>query len=139
MTNPDQPRVINPGEPVEDQIVLRRCARCYAGFQVVRLESDMAENVVCKQCRAYYPYPLLQAAVKHQCSRSYDFYYALRLRTGEEIRFTQAGICGEYVALNGYNTDAEMRTDSLTRQFAWGVYVRASEIVRCAATLCMDS
>lgn len=83
--------------------------------------------VVCDQCIHLYPPSLLKAV-------NDDFDYALRLKTGEIIRFSSAEICGDYVVLKGqYYGDSKMVTGKgVDFTFDRGIDVRLDSIVWCA-------
>ena len=95
-------------------------------------ESDgYASDGVCDVCRRFYPPSLLKAAQDY-------FEYALRLSSGEIIRFNSAEICGDYVTLYGGDGSYDSRSLADCVQpsqpfiFDRGLDVRLSEIVWCA-------
>jgi hypothetical protein len=91
-------------------------------------------QTVCPDCAPLYPPSLLKASAD-------DFDYALRLRTGEIIKFTYAEIHGDYVSL--YSTSrSQITSDGLEPMegheqplpfpFLRGIDVRLNDIVWCA-------
>lgn len=105
-----------------------KCARCGSGYQVQGTEYG-EDSAICPECRHFYPPSLLKAEQD-------QFDYALRLSTGEIIRFESASFHGDYVRLHASlpNGD-ECFTDKnpeLPFRFARGIDVRLSEIVWCA-------
>src|SRR6516164_3065130 len=97
------------------------CARCNL--------CEIGDDVVCDSCSRFYPPSLLKAAS--------DFFdYALRLSSGEIIRFRSADIHGDYVTLYGGDGShcsgslADCGQDpALPFIFDRGLDVRLSEIV----------
>jgi hypothetical protein len=91
-----------------------------------------AHHGVCDSCRRFYPPSLLKAA--EDC-----FDYALRLSSGEIIRFRSAKIHGYYVTLYGGTGEYDSRSLAECEQpslmpfiFDRGLDVRVSDIVWCA-------
>lgn len=90
-----------------------------------------SQDGVCIPCLRTYPPALIKAA----CD---PFDYALRLETGEVLRFTSATIHGEYVTLVSDGDDKTFAADAIpaAQRLAYpcprGVDVRVSAIVWCA-------
>jgi hypothetical protein len=109
------------------------CARCAQPFPLPSLDTALdADHAVCDSCRRFYPPSLLKAA--EDC-----FDYALRLSSGEIIRFHSAKIHGDYVTLYGgdgsYDSQALVdcqQHSSMPFIFDRGLDVRVSDIVWCA-------
>jgi hypothetical protein len=77
----------------------------------------------CSSCQKHYPASLRKAVAD-------PFDYALRLVTGEVIRFTSAHIQGDYIHLSfGNQSESD---NALPFVFARGIEVRADAIVWCA-------
>jgi hypothetical protein len=103
------------------------CPRCGDSYTK---ESEDFGQLVCGDCRPLFPPSLLKATVD-------PFDYALRLRTGEEIRFNTAEIHGDYVTIGGMIEDGERPLDAeenpkLPHRFNRGLEVRVQDIVWCA-------
>lgn len=81
---------------------------------------------ICRECSRLYPYALLKASADH-------FAYALRLRTGELIYFTDCSFSGEWVHLESDDWSFHFPKDEkyLPCNIDRGVYVRLSDIVWC--------
>jgi len=79
----------------------------------------------CAPCKRIYPQVLLKAA----CD---PFDYALKLRTGEVIRFYEAHIHGDHVTLSGQTNNYEAPVEGLQFACPRGVDVRIADIVWCA-------
>ncbi len=95
-------------------------------------EFSVSYDGACVDCEVNYPPSLLKAA-------SDNFYYALRLRTGEIIHFHRATIHGEYVTLyrddndfSGTENFFEDVEKGLPFSCPRGVDVRIADIVWCA-------
>lgn len=87
-------------------------------------EADAALG--CASCQARLPASLIKA-----CCDPFD--YALRLRTGEIIRFESARVVGAYAHLTGQGSVAgEATFDGLMFPFPRGMDVRLDDIVWCA-------
>ena len=104
------------------------CPHCNRIFQ--QSEAPEEPEPVCESCRYLYPPALLKAAGDY-------FDYALRLSTGEIIRFRSAKIHGDYATLyggdGGYEAQSLLKDNpSLPFSFDRGIDVRVSEIVWCA-------
>lgn len=80
----------------------------------------------CAPCQARLPASVIKA-----CCDPFD--YALRLRTGEIVRFEQARVLGDYVHLTGQGSaDGQATFDGLAFPFPRGLDVRLDDIVWCA-------
>jgi len=108
----------------EDESTATRCAAC---GKVGEWTYETA--YACPDCARKYPRSLLKAV-------SDPFDYALKLRTGEIIRFTQASISGDYATLYGdslsYERPLDNEDNNLPYPFPRGLDVRVSDIVWCA-------
>lgn len=103
-----------------------RCCGCGTTLGMFDPDSfgvGVAWPIDCPDCRRKYPPSLLKAASDY-------FDYALQLRTGEIIRFSQAAIHGEFVTLE--LQDNHEQPNALPYPFPRGVDVRISDIVWCA-------
>lgn len=117
----------------EKLVKLHKCGRC--GVAIESDECRLFYSAVCAECARLYPRSLLKAT----CD---PFDYALRLSTGEIIRFNQAEIHGEYVELRVFSTLTDNQdfheaflgesNETLPFSFARGIDVRADAIVWCA-------
>lgn len=94
------------------------CAGC--GAAMVH-ENGETYLFVCAECALRYPNSLIKACVD-------EFSYALRLRSGDIIRFAFAEIHGEFVTVSSpFGTER-----GNVFPFPRGVDVRISDIVWCA-------
>jgi hypothetical protein len=88
-------------------------------------DEDLDDPSFCRACRHKYPPSLLKAVID-------DFGSALKLRTGEVIRFVRADPKGDYVTLH---TDSEHWGDDFSHPLPYlcprGVDVRVEDIVWC--------
>jgi len=104
------------------------CGGC--GCKVIYAADEMGPGAVCKVCEPRYPPSLLKAV----CDQ---FDYALKLRTGEVLRFQSAEIHGNYVTLTlirpflAAGAD-EFPQDDLPYLCPRGIDVRVKDIVWCA-------
>lgn len=105
------------------------CPRC--GDSYTKESDEDFGQLVCGECRPLFPLSLLKATAD-------PFDYALRLRTGEEIRFSTAEIHGDYVTIGGMvEKDGERPLDAeqnpkLQHRFYRGLDIRVQDIVWCA-------
>jgi hypothetical protein len=95
------------------------CPAC--GVNRVQQSFEQSDSV-CYPCQKRYPASLLKASVD-------PFDYALKLITGEVVRFESASINGDYVHLEGVRSDD---SGGLPYGFARGVDVRVDAIAWCA-------
>jgi hypothetical protein len=98
--------------------------KCLCCENVLRNPGELAE-IVCDCCRGRVPPSLAKA-----CGD--EFYYTLRLSTGEMIRFQNAKVYGDYVHLELTDADGQGINDRLPYRFARGIDVRLDAIVWCA-------
>lgn len=99
------------------------CVACGVKTPTASESDDFPE--ACPDCEDRLPASLIKAC--------YDYFdYALSLRTGETIRFSEAKICGKWVHLT-INADLDSN-DSNGSGFSLdrGLDVRLSDIVWCA-------
>jgi hypothetical protein len=99
-----------------------KCSRCQTIFEDPRDDLFEAFGGVCNACNPLYPRSLLKAT----CD---EFDYALRLSSGEIIRFRSAEIHGDYVRLSDVEKGDEQPLPFI---FDRGIDVRLSAIIWCA-------
>ena len=97
-----------------------RAGRCPVCGGNLPEETPYADG--CDACTEKYPAALLKA---HRDS----FDYALRLRTGEVVRFESAHINGEWAHLTLLPDDMQLAIDGLPYLMERGVDVRIADIV----------
>lgn len=98
-----------------------RCRGC--GALTETSETNFGEGTWCAACYQRYPMELIKAVVE-------PFDYALGLRDGRELRFSQAIIRGEWVHLDIETNLAEQQAQAtLGHPLERGISVRLSEIV----------
>jgi hypothetical protein len=100
------------------------CQNVFHRPNVLCQRSDLTE-ALCVCCRRHVPPSLAKACID-------EFYYTLRLSTGETIRFQSAEIYGDYVHLELSDADGCDINKRLPYSFARGIDVRLDAIVWCA-------
>jgi hypothetical protein len=99
---------------------------CYVcGEAAIRSEDpeQVEDFVACAGCRKRYPAALIKATVD-------PLDYALKLTTGEEIRFESATIHGDFAHLSSEHSKGRLK--GLSHPFDRGLDVAIDQIVWCA-------
>jgi hypothetical protein len=100
-----------------EQRPVEKCVACNNG------ETDLMDGI-CGTCRTKYPVSLLKALGVP------SLYYAVGLRTGEIIRFSDASIHGEFAHVTGVEYgDGETISPRFCDR---GIDIRIADIVWCA-------